>query len=187
MTLAGVATVLGPAGPGRRRPAAAQGLGDAAASEREKRAKQAREEGAGDEGLHERRTSTRAGRPGQRPAQRRRAALGARPEATPARGGARAGGATGRAGAALPRRDPAAQAQAAVESHASRAGREAQPDEPAFIYGAGGSNGANEEARCARSCAQAEAQLAAARQAVVPRTRACRTSDGGAALRAGPD
>jgi hypothetical protein len=145
--------------------AAAQGLGDTAARQREKRAKQAQEK------KPEARAFTDAdlavGRP---PAAKGSGATASSAPAPEATGG---GGEAPAEPAQLAEEQPYIQAVrsaqeqlASVEARIQELSAKLNPMSGSFIYGSQGSNSANEEAQVRAGLSQAEAQLLVARQAV---------------------
>ena len=149
--------------------AAAQGLGDTAARQREKRAKQAQEK------RPEARVFTDAdlavGRPPE--AKGSGATAGAAAAAAPAPEATGGGGEPPAEPDQLAEEQPYIQAirsaqeqLASVEARIQELSAKLNPMSASFIYGSQGSNSANEEAQVRAGLSQAEAQLLAARQAV---------------------
>lgn len=144
-------------------PAAAQGLGDKAARERAKRAAEAKKKKEPAKSFTN--EDLEAGRPpGTKPAE------GAAEQ--PAAGGAEAP-APAPVEAPLERERPyldavssAQQALTAAETRVRALADKLNPMSVSYIYGAGGSNDANEELRVRAELTQAESELQAARQAL---------------------
>jgi len=142
---------------------AAQGLGDLAARERAKRAAEAKKKKEPPKSFTN--EDLEAGRP---------------PGTKPAEGEGEAPAPTGREGAApgpveapLERERPyldavssAQQALTAAETRVKAISDKLNPMSVSYIYGAGGSNDANEELRVRAELTQAESELQAARQAL---------------------
>ncbi len=155
-------TVLGLLGLALPAGAAAQGLGDTAARERDKRAKQAREQKADAKVFTN--DDLAAGRPPGAPASDAPAASSPAPEAA-------RGEPTPAEPDRLTQEQPyieairSAQEQvAATEARIRELSEKLNPMSGSFIYGAQGSNSANEEAQVRQGLREAEAQLLGARE-----------------------